>query len=228
MNRREYLIHRVVQFLSAWSLRHPRFFRYAVFLSSGEVVLCADPGGLCSGPSQIWGFFILSFYHFERSCSAFVASFSSPLDALAVSPPFGTVSGADTLLTTQVYIFWRSLLLLEPSTLFSFARARITRLFSGLPFGRLGVYCILHTLAVLWAGLGCQFRALLYFSQFNPCGEVCTAHRGESVTLNSLNSNFEHHLECDSDFLSLLNLFCSHCQNGQSVVAYIGFHDNEF
>ena len=58
--------------------------------------------------------------------------------------------------------------------------------------------------------------------------EMCTAHRGESVTLNSLNSNFEHHLECDSDFLSLLNLFCSHCQNGQSVVAYIGFNDNEF
>eukprot|EP00001_Collodictyon_triciliatum_P173886 30900_1 len=58
VDRREYLIHRVVQFLSAWSLRHPRFFRYAVFLSSGEVVLCADPGGLCSGPYQIWGFFL--------------------------------------------------------------------------------------------------------------------------------------------------------------------------
>ena len=65
-------------------------------------------------------------------------------------------------------------------------------------------------------------------NSLNPCGEVCTAHRGESVTLNSLNSNFEHHLECDSDFLSLLNLFCSHCQNGQSVVAYIGFNHNEF
>ena len=210
--------------------------------------MCRPGRAVLGSFSNLGILFVLSFYHFERSCPAFVASFSSPLDALAVSPPFGTVSGADTLLTTQAYIFWRSLLLLEPSTLFSFARARITRLFSGLPFGRLGVYCILHTLAVLWAGLGCQFRALLYFSQFNPCGEVCTAHRGESVTLNSLNpcgevctahrgesvtlnslnSNVEHHLECDSDFLSLLNLFCSHCQNGQSVVAYIGFNDNEF
>ena len=190
--------------------------------------MCRPGRAVLGSFSNLGILFVLSFYHFERSCSAFVASFSSPLDALAVSPPFGTVSGADTLLTTQTYIFWRSLLLLEPSTLFSFARARITRLFSGLPFGRLGVYCILHTLAVLWAGLGCQFRALLYLSQFNPCGEVCTAHRGESVTLNSLNSNFEHHFECDSDFLSLLNLFCSHCQNGQSVVAYIGSNDNEF
>ena len=190
--------------------------------------MCRPGRAVLGSFSNLGILFVLSFYHFERSCSAFVASFSSPLDALAVSPPFGTVSGADTLLITQAYIFWRSLLLLEPSTLFSFARARITRLFSGLPFGRLGVYCILHTLAVLLAGLGCQFRALLYLSQFNPCGEVCTAHRGESVTLNSLNSNFEHHLECDSDFLSLLNLFCSHCQNGQSVVAYIGFNDNEF
>ena len=143
--------------------------------------MCRPGRAVLGSLSNLGILFVLSFYHFERSCSAFVASFSSPLDALAVSPPFGTVSGADTLLTTQAYIFWRSLLLLEPSTLFSFARARITRLFSGLPFGRLGVYCILHTLAVLWAGLGCQFRALLYFSQFNPCGEVCTAHRGESV-----------------------------------------------
>ena len=93
------------------SLRHyPRFFRYVVLLSSGEVVLCADPGGPCSGPSNLGIIFVLSIYHVEHSCSAFVASFSSPLDALAVSSPFGSVSGADTLLTTQAYIFWRSLL----------------------------------------------------------------------------------------------------------------------
>jgi hypothetical protein len=92
VTRREYLINRVVQFLSAWSLRHPRFFRYAVLLSSGEVVLCADPVGLCSGPSNLGIIFVLSIYHFERSCPAFVVSFSSPLDTLAevaVSSPFG-------------------------------------------------------------------------------------------------------------------------------------------
>jgi hypothetical protein len=88
--------------------------------------VCRPGRAVLGSFSNLGILFVLSFYHFERSCSAFVASFSSPLDALAVSPPFGTVSGADTLLTTQAYIFWRSLLLLEPSTLFSFARARIT------------------------------------------------------------------------------------------------------
>ena len=76
VTRREHFNNRVVQFLSAWSLRHhPRIFRYAVLLSSGEVVLCADPSGLCSGPSNLGNIFVLSIYHFERSCSAFVASF---------------------------------------------------------------------------------------------------------------------------------------------------------
>ena len=95
--------------------------------------MCRPGRAVLGSFSNLGILFVLSFYHFERSCSAFVASFSSPLDALAVSPPFGTVSVADTLLTTQAYIFWRSLLLLEPSTLFSFARARITRLFPTCP-----------------------------------------------------------------------------------------------
>ncbi len=51
--------------------------------------------------------------------------------------------------------------LLEPSTLFSFSGC-ITRSVSHLPVGRLGVYCILDTPAVSWAGLGCPFRSLLY------------------------------------------------------------------
>jgi hypothetical protein len=155
----------VVQFLSAWSLRHPRFFRYEILLSSGEVALCSDPDGLCSGPSNLGIILLLSIYHFEHSCSAFVASFSSPLAALAGSSPFASVSGADTLLTTQTYRFWCSLFndLLEPSTLFSFSGC-ITRLVSHLPFGRLGVYCILDTPAVSWSGLGCPFRVLLYLS----------------------------------------------------------------
>ncbi len=54
-----------------WSLRHyPRFFRYTVLLSSGEVVLCADPG-----PSNLGIIFVLSLYHFERSCSALSGHF---------------------------------------------------------------------------------------------------------------------------------------------------------
>ncbi len=170
MTRREYLINRVVQFLSAWSLRYPRFFRYTVLLFSGEVVLCADPDGLCSGPSNLGIIFVLSIYHFEHSCSAFVASFSSPLDALAVSSPFGSVSDVDTLITTQAYIFWRSLL--SSWTIYSILVLGLYHSISHLSFGRLGVYCFLHTPAVSWTG-----------------GSFTVT----SVTLHTLNSFFEHH-----------------------------------
>ncbi len=138
---------------------------------------CADPGGLCSGPSNLGIIFVLSIYHFELSCSAFLASFSSPLDALAVSSPFGTVSDtvSHSLIFSVVHYY-----LLEPCTLFSFSDS-FTRLIPCLTFGRLGVYCILHTLAVSWEGLGYQFRALLYLYPFNPCGEVCCASSGNCV-----------------------------------------------
>ena len=121
---------------------------------------------------------------------------SSSLDALAGSSPFGLFLSPIHCLLHRL-IFFGVNYLLEPSALFYFSWTRITRSFSCLPFGRPGVYCIFYTLTVFWAGCGCQFRALLYLSQFNPCGYVycssstnCGLFTVTSVTFNSI---FEHH-----------------------------------
>jgi hypothetical protein len=49
----------------------------------------------------------------------------------------------------------------------------------------------------------------------------CSFFTVTSVTLNTLNSIFEHHLECDSDFLSLLNLCCSG-RSGPDLLLFYG------
>jgi len=162
VTRREYLINRVVQFLSVWSLRHPRFFRYAVFLSSGEVVLCADPGGLCSGPSQIWGFFLYCHFIISNALAQLLSRhFRLLWPLLQGAHPLHLFLALIHCLPHRLMFSDVHYYLLEPSIIFSFSGC-ITRLVSHLPFGRLGVYCILHTPAVSWAGLGCQLRALLY------------------------------------------------------------------
>ena len=69
----------------------------------------------CPRVLQIWGVtwgsfrFLLSICHLKHSCSSLSRHFSSSLDTLAGSSPFGTFSDVDILLTTQDYIFWRSL-----------------------------------------------------------------------------------------------------------------------
>ena len=138
----------------------------------------------CARVLQIWGIFVYcQFIILNVLAQHFSLHFSSSLDTLAGSSPFGTFSDADTFLTKQTYIFGRSLPSLEPSTQFSFSWVHITPSFSCLTFGKLGVYCILHTLAVWWSGLGYQFRVFLYLS-------ICGLFSVTSVTLHSI---FEHH-----------------------------------
>ena len=147
-----------------------------------ERLFCVLTRTGCVRVLQIWGIFLYCQFIISNSLARFLSRhFSSSLDTLAESSPFGTFPDTDTLLTKYSYISGCSLPSLEPSTQFSFCWTRITRSFYCLPFGKLGVYCILHTLAVLWTGLGYQFRAFLYLSLFNPCGEVYTTHPRQIV-----------------------------------------------
>jgi hypothetical protein len=162
-----------------WSLRHyPRFFRYAVLLSSGRLFCVLTRAG-CARVLQIWEYFCtvnLSFRTLLLSIRRVI--FCLLWTLLQGAHPLKLFLALLHCLPHRLIFSDGSAFvayLLEPSTLFYFSWDRITRSFSCLPFGRPRVYCILHTLAVFWAGFGCQFRALLYLSQFNPCGEVSTA-----------------------------------------------------
>jgi hypothetical protein len=167
VTRREYFNNRVVNSYPCGIYDIHGSFGTQFYCPRERLFCLATRSGPCSGPSNLGIIFVLSISHVEQSCSAFVASFSSPLDALAVSSPFGSVSGTDTLLTTHVYIFCRSFFIFLNHLLYS--RSRV----SGVNF----YFCI--------------------FPQFNPCGEVCCSSWGNcdlftltSVTLNTLNSSF--------------------------------------
>ena len=75
------------------------------FIVLREVVLCADPSGLCSGPSNLGILLYCQFIISNALAQHSSRHFLSSLDALAGSSPFETFSGAATLLTTQTYIF---------------------------------------------------------------------------------------------------------------------------
>jgi hypothetical protein len=134
-----------------------------------------------------------SFIVLGRGCSvwrpgrAVLGSFKfgdySPLDVLVVSSPFGSVSDADTLLTTQSYIFWRSFFIFLNHLLYSRSRT---------------IYFILYTIGfspALWkTGCVLYFRHICSFvgesrvsifsfvSFLNSIRVVrCAAHPGKIV-----------------------------------------------
>jgi hypothetical protein len=197
--RREYLINRVVH-------SYPRGV-YAIHGSSGtqfycpqERLFCVPTRAGCARVLQIWGLLLHCQFIISNALAQLLSRhFRLLWPFLQGVHPLDLFLALIHCLPHRLIFSGVHCYLLEPSTLFSFSGC-ITRLVSHLPFGRLGVYCIFDTPAISWAGLGCPFWALLYLSKFNPCGEVycsswgnCGSFTVTSVTLNTLNSIFEHH-----------------------------------
>jgi len=129
-----------------------------------ERLLCVPTRTDCARVLQIWGLFCYCQFIISNTLAQLLSRhFRLLWPLLQGAHPLHLFLALIHCLPHRLIVSGVHYNLLEPSTLFSFSGC-ITRLVSHLPFGRLGVHCILDTPAVSWAGLGCPFRVLLYLS----------------------------------------------------------------
>ncbi len=174
---------------------------------------------------QIWGFFLYCHFIISNTLDQFLSRhFRLLWTLLQWAHPLDLFLALMHCLPRKLIFSGVHYYLLEPSTLFSFSDC-ITRFVSHPSFGRLVVYCILHTPAVSWEGLGCPFRFLLYLFSIQSVWWGVVLILGELWFVHCDLSYFEYFefdfwtsLECDLNFL--LICVCSPCKNGQSVVVY--------